>query len=169
MYQKALAPGVKLGRDVLGALGMGDGFTHMEWFLTPKGEAVFGEIGCRPPGGHLVDQMNYTSDIDLFREWARVACYGRFEAPTERKYNCGIVFKRAIGEGRITRIEGLQAWKRQAGPWMVDDQLFRPGMARRNWKNTLLSDGFVVVRHPNWAEAHRLSFAAATGIRLYAS
>ena len=72
--------GIALGRKVLDALGMGDGFTHMEWFLTPKGEAVFGEIGCRPGGAHLVDQMNYTCDIDLFREWARVACCGTFEA-----------------------------------------------------------------------------------------
>jgi hypothetical protein len=48
MYQPKLRPGVELGRNVLTALGMGDGFTHMEWFLTPKGEAVFGEIGCRP-------------------------------------------------------------------------------------------------------------------------
>jgi hypothetical protein len=101
MKQPKLQPGLKLGRDILKALGMQDGFTHMEWFLTPKGEAVFGEIGCRPGGAHLVDQMNYTSDIDLFREWARVACYRKFEASTARKYNVGIVFKRAQGEGRI--------------------------------------------------------------------
>ena len=64
MQQKKLQKGIELGRNVLKALRMGDGFTHMEWFLTPKGEAVFGEIGCRPAGAHLVDQMNYTSDID---------------------------------------------------------------------------------------------------------
>jgi len=168
MYQARLAPGVRLGRHVLGALGMGDGFTHMEWFLTPRGEAIFGEIGCRPGGAHLVDQMNYTSDIDLFREWARVACWRKFEAPVERKYNVGIVFKRAQGQGRITRIEGLGDWLRSAGSWVVDEKLLRPGMPRRNWKNTLLSDGFVIVRHPEWAEAQRLAFAAATGIRMFA-
>ncbi len=168
MYQPRLMPGVELGRKVLGALGMGDGFTHMEWFLTPKGEAVFGEIGGRPGGAHIVDQMNYTSDIDLFREWARVACWRTFEAPTERKYNVGIVFKRAQGQGRITRIEGLGSFLRDAGPWLVEERLLRPGTPRRNWKNTLLSDGHVVVRHPDWSEAHRLSFAAATGIRMYA-
>jgi biotin carboxylase len=168
MKQAKLQKGIELGRNVLKALQMGDGFTHMEWFLTPKGEAVFGEIGCRPGGAHLVDQMNWTSDIDLFREWARVAVHGRFEANTERKYNVGIVFKRAMGQGRITRIEGLGNWLREAGPWMVEDKLFRPGTPRRNWKNTLLSDGHVVVRHPDWAEAHRLSFAAATGIKMYA-
>lgn len=168
MYQPKLMPGVELGRKVLKALNMGDGYTHMEWFLTSKGEAIFGEIGCRPPGGHLVDQMNYTSDIDCFREWARVACWKSFEAKAPRKYNCGIVFKRALGEGRIQRIEGLNAWKQLAGRWFVDDQLLRPGTHRRNWKQTLVSDGFVLCRHPEWSEAFRLSFAAATGIKMYA-
>jgi biotin carboxylase len=168
MYQPRLAPGVKLGREVLGALGMGDGFTHMEWFLTPRGEAVFGEIGCRPGGAHLVDQMNYTCDIDLFREWARVVCRGSFEAPTARKYNVGIIFKRAVGQGRITRIEGLSDWLRLAGPWAVEERLLRPGTHRRNWKQTLLSDGHLMVRHPDWAEALRLATAAASGVRMYA-
>src|SRR5438132_7826479 len=168
MYQERLAVGVELGRKVLTALGMGDGFTHMEWFLTPRGEAIFGEIGCRPGGAHLVDQMNYTSDIDLFREWARVSCWRKFEARAERKYNVGIVFKRAQGQGRITRIEGLGDWLSGAGSWVVEEKLLRPGTPRRNWKNTLLSDGHVIVRHPEWAEAKRLAFAAATGIRMFA-
>ena len=168
MQQKKLQGGIALGRKVLSALDMGDGFTHMEWYLTPKGEAVFGEIGCRPGGAHIVDQMNYTSDIDLFREWARVSVHHKFGASTARKYNCGIVFKRALGEGRITRIEGLGSWLKQCGDWVVDEKLLRPGTPRRNWKHTLLSDGHVIVRHPDWDEAHRMSFLAATGIRMYA-
>jgi biotin carboxylase len=168
MAQAKIQGGITLGRKVLTALGMGDGFTHMEWFLTPKGEAVFGEIGCRPGGAHIVDQMNYTSDIDLFREWARVACWGRFDADARRKYNAGIVFKRAFGEGRITRIEGLHEWLRMCGDAVVEEKLLRPGTPRRNWKHTLLSDGHVLVRHPDWDTAHRMSFAAATNIRMFA-
>ena len=168
MAQKRLQGGIELGRNVLTALGMGDGFTHMEWYLTSKGEAVFGEIGCRPGGAHLVDQMNYTSDIDLFTEWARASVLGTFEAKVPRAYNAGIVFKRAMGEGRITRIEGLGKWLRDCGDCVVEEKLLRPGTQRRNWKHTLLSDGHVLVRHPDWNEAHRMSFAAATGIKMYA-
>ena len=170
MDQPKLAPGVELwDATVLKALfGMGTGFTHMEWFLTPKGEAVFGEIACRPGGAHLVDQMNYTSDIDLFREWARVTCWNAFEAVAPRAYNAGVIFKRALGQGRITRIDGLGDWLRTAGPWAVEEKLLRPGTQRRNWKQTLLSDGHVMVRHPDWDEAHRLSYLAATHIRMYA-
>jgi biotin carboxylase len=168
MQQAKLRGGIALGRKVLTALGMGDGFTHMEWFLTPKGEAVFGEIGCRPGGAHIVDQMNYTSDVDLFREWARAACWGKFAGDAPRKYNAGIVFKRAFGEGRITRIEGLGEWLRMCGDSVVEEKLLRPGTPRRNWKHTLLSDGHVLVRHPDWDEAYRMSFAAANDIKLYA-
>ncbi len=168
LSQPKLQAGITLGRNVLRALGMGDGFTHMEWYLTPSGEAVFGEIGCRPGGASLVDQMNYTCDIDLYREWARVSLYGRFEADTTRKYNVGVVFKRAIGQGHISRIEGLHAFLQKAGPALVEERLARPGTPRKDWTQSQIADGYVVVRHPDWDEALRLCKSAASDVRLYA-
>ena len=168
LSQPKLAAGIALGKKVLGALGMGDGFTHMEWFLKPDGEAVFGEIGCRPGGACLVDQMNYTSDIDLFREWARVVCWGTFEAPTARKYNAAIIFKRAQGSGRITRIDGLREFMRRYGDYVVEQHLLPIGAHRRDWKQTLLSDGHILLRHPEWDTANEIANIAATEITLYA-
>jgi ATP-grasp domain len=169
MDQPHIRAGVKLGRDVLRTLGMGDGMTHMEWFLTPSGEVVFGEVACRPGGACVVDQMNYTSDIDLFREWARVSTVRRFDASTERKYNVGIIFKRAQGQGRITGITGLSEYYDRYRPHIVEDTLLRPGEQRRDWKATLLSDGYLVVRHPDWDHARQMAFDAATDVKLYAS
>jgi len=169
LAQPHITPGLELGRKVLTALGMGDGMTHMEWFRTASGEVVFGEVACRPGGAKVVDLMNYTSDIDLFREWARVATQGTFGASRDRKYNVGIIFKRAQGQGRITAINGLTEYYHRYRPHIVDDTLFRPGTPRRDWKQTLLSDGFLVVRHPDWETAQQMAFAAATDIQLYAS
>lgn len=168
LHQPKLRGGIQLGRQVLKALGMGTGFTHMEWYLKANGEVVFGEIGCRPGGAHLVDQMNYTCDIDLYRETARAICWKSFEAPTTRKYNVGIVFKRAKGEGRITAIHGLDGFKQRAGRWLVADELLRPGQHRRDWKQTLVSDGFVLLRHPDWEQALALGMDAATNITMFA-
>lgn len=168
LSQPRLAGGLTLGRAVLEALGMGDGFTHMEWYLTPKGEAVFGEIACRPGGAGLVDQMNYTCDIDLFREWGRVSCWGYFEADATRKYNVGLIFKRAQGWGTITRIEGLVDWLRAWEPWVVEERLLRPGTPRRDWKQTQTSDGHLMVRHPDWEQALEMSRSAARDIRMFA-
>jgi biotin carboxylase len=168
LAQPKLAEGIALGHRVLGALGMGDGFTHMEWYRKAGGEVVFGEIGCRPGGAHLVDQMNYTCDIDLFREWARAVCWGRFEAPTTRKYNAAIIFKRAKGHGRITRIDGLREYLARHGEHVVEQRLLPPGSHRRDWKKTLVSDGFLIVRHPDWDRTYELAMKAATQITMWA-
>ncbi len=168
LSQQKLAGGIALGRKVLAALGMGDGFTHMEWFRKPDGEAVFGEIGCRPGGAKLVDQMNYTCDIDLFREWARVVTWSKFEAPTERKYNAAIMFKRAQGQGRITRIDGLHDFMHRYGRFVVEMGLLPVGAHRRDWKQTLTSDGHILLRHPDWETANELAFLAGKQIQMFA-
>ncbi len=168
LQQPVLSGGIALGERVLGALGMGDGFTHMEWFRKPSGEVVFGEIGCRPGGAHLVDQMNYTCDIDLFREWARAVCWGRFAAPTARKYNAAIIFKRAKGQGRIARYAGLSEFMRAYGEHVVEQKLLPIGAPRRNWKHTLVSDGYILLRHPDWATACKLADIVANEVHVYA-
>jgi hypothetical protein len=96
-------------------------------------------------------------------------CWHAFEAPTARKYNVGIIFKRAQGQGRISAISGLTEYYQRFRPHIVADTLLRPGTPRRDWKQTLLSDGYLVVRHPDWDAARAMSFAAATDVQLYAS
>jgi len=166
--QPLLQGGRALGREVLAALGAGTGFIHMEWFRNSKGEAVFGEIGARSGGGHLVDQMNYTSDIDLYREWARAVCWGAFEAEAERKYNCAAIFKRAIGQGRIQRVEGMDAFRRRWGRGICWDNLPAIGTPRKDWRQSLIGDGFLIVRHPQWGEAWRMMEDAIGSVRLIA-
>ena len=112
--------------------------------------------------------MNFCADTDLFREWARAVCWHDFRGSAERKYNVAIVFKRAVGEGRITRIEGLDRYLAEFGPHVVAETLLRPGQPRRNWKQTLVSDGFLVVRHPDEAFALYMAERAGTDIRVYA-
>lgn len=167
-HQPALMPGVALGRQVVAALGMGTGFTHMEWYRKPDGEVVLGEIGCRNGGGHLVDMMNWSNDIDVYTEWARAVCFGRFEAKPSRAYHVGMVFKRAAGEGRITGHAGRQMFHNAAGEWLVADTLLPVGAHRRDWKATLVSDGFLCVRHPELGKVHALVDRAINEVRIYA-
>lgn len=166
--QAELAGGVKLGLSVLKALQMGSGFTHMEWYRKANGEVVFGEIGARSAGGHLVDQMNYANDIDLFREWARAVVWKSFEARVIRRFNVAIVFKRAQGQGRISRIEGLDRFMMRCGRHVATEQLLRPGTRRRDWKQTLLSDGFVVIRHPDLASTLEMADDFAANVQMFA-
>ncbi len=163
-----LRQGIELGRGVLRALGMDTGFTHMEWFRKPDGEVVFGEIGARSPGGKLVDQMNYANDFDVYREWARAVCWRSFDARPHRRYHVVALFKRAIGQGRISRIEGLEEIRQRLGDSLVVADLLPPGSPRRDWHQTLLSDGFMILRHPEYREClARMQFAIET-LRIFA-
>jgi hypothetical protein len=164
-----LRGGVELGRAVLEALDFGTGFTHMEWFRTPSGEAVFGEIAARPPGARSVDLMNFGSDIDTYVGWAEATCHGTFRQATDRRYNVAVVFKRARGSGHIRRIEGLERLMARYGPWVTCVDLLPVGAPRRNWKQTLISDGYVIVRHPDLATTLEMSDRFGTDLRLFAS
>lgn len=171
MSHPSIQKGLALGRGALKALGMGTGFTHMEWYLKEDGEVVFGEVGARVGGARLVDQMNYTSDVDLYREWARAVCTGEVGPRTgaaARKYNCAIIFKRARGQGVVNTIRGLDPFMQRHGSWVLVDTLSRPGQRRRDWKATLISDGYLIVRHPEWSGAMQIAGDAARNIALFA-
>ncbi|MGQ0765559.1 MAG: ATP-grasp domain-containing protein [Gemmatimonadota bacterium] len=160
--------GVRQGHEVLKAMKFGTGFTHMEWFYTPRGEAVFGEIAARPPGAHTVDLMNFVGDVDLFTGYAEADLKGTFSPPLERKYNVANVFKRAQGKGRIARIDGLQHLLERYGEHVVHLDLLPVGAERRNWILTLVSDGYVTIRHPDQQACFDMADAFGTDLRLYA-
>lgn len=163
-----LVEGNEMGRAVLKALNFKTGFTHMEWYRKSDGEVVFGEIAARPAGARTVDLMNFVSDIDLFRGYAEAEVHGRFTATGERKYNTVNVFKRAQGTGRIQHIEGLEQLRARYGRHIVHVDLLPIGASRRNWVQTLISDGYVCVRHPDLQATMDIADAVGTDLNLYA-
>ena len=163
-----VAEGRAMGEHVLQTLGYDTGFTHMEWYLKADGEAVFGEIAARPPGARTVDLMNYASDVDLFVGWAEAELHGTFSPVIERKYNAACITKRAHGQGRITRIEGLDRVRARCGDGLCTVDLLPIGTPRRDWKSTLLSDGYVTVRHPDWEETKSMADFVGTELTMFA-
>ncbi|MEM7153826.1 MAG: ATP-grasp domain-containing protein [Myxococcota bacterium] len=167
-YIAEMQCGIDLGRQALQALRMGTGFVHMEWFTNSRGEAVFSEIACRSGGGKLMDAINFANDIDIYREWARAVCWRSFQATPHRRYHVAAVFKRAQGQGRITRIEGLDAVRQRAGGGLVIEDLLPIGHRRRDWKNTLLGDGMVMMRSVDYADVCQMRDVAVSKLRMFA-
>jgi len=164
-----LQAGRALGRAVLKALGFRTGFTHMEWFLKPDGEAVFGEIGGRPPGGRSVDLMNYSNDFDIYTGWGEAVTGRDFSQVAKRAYHAAAIFKRAHGQGHIRHIEGLEALRRRFGDALVHVDLLPIGAPRRNWKQTLISDGYLIVRHPDLDTTLEMADLVGTDLKIYAA
>ena len=91
----------------------------------------------------------------------------RFQNP--RLYNCAIIFKRAQGKGRIKHITGLQSYMQKFGRAVMVENLLKPGQNRRDWNQTLVSDGFLILRHQKWSVAKELAQRAAVDIQMFAS
>jgi len=166
--QPDLQGGVQMGFEVIRALEFDTGFTHMEWYRKPDGEVVFGEIGARPPGAHQVDQMKYVCDFDVFREWANAVTRGRISSGITPKFNVANIYKRARGVGRITAIEGLEKLQREFGRHVVWNTLLPVGSRRRDWRKTLVSDGFIMLRHPDLAATLEMADRVGSELQMYA-
>ena len=163
-----LQAGRALGAATVQALGFRDGFTHMEWYRKADGEAVFGEIGARPPGGRMVDVMNYATDADLFVAWAEAITEGQISRPIERRYNAAAIFKRAEGAGRITHYEGLQRLLGEYSSHVAALELLPIGAPRRDWRAVIVSDGMVIVRHRELSKTLEMTERFAAELRLHA-
>jgi formate-dependent phosphoribosylglycinamide formyltransferase (GAR transformylase) len=163
-----LAAGRAMGEAVIEALDFGTGYTHMEWYRTRDGEAVFGEIGARPPGAYMVDLINYASDIDSYTGWAEAVVHGRFTQTVERRYNAAWIFKRARGRGIVQRYDGLEALMAEIGSHVVAVDLTPIGSPRRDWKQVLVGDGLLIVRHPDLQTTIELAGKVASRFQVIA-
>jgi hypothetical protein len=129
---------------------------------------VFGEIGARPPGARVVDLMNYSTDGDLYVGWAEAVVHGRMQ-PLQRHYNAGSIFKRAQGVGRITHVDGLERLLAEYGDSVALIDLLPVGAPRRDWRSTVIGDGLVMVRHPEFQRTVEITDRFATDLRIYAA
>jgi biotin carboxylase len=158
--------GRAMGFEVHRALPVGTGFTHMEWYRKPGGEAVFGEIAARPAGVRTVDLMNFAGDIDLYRGWAEAVCWARFSQPVERRYHCAGVFLRAQGPGTIRRVEGLDHVLGEIGHHICALDLAPVGSTARGSGQSVVGDGYVMVRHPDLDTTLEMADRVAEEVRI---
>jgi hypothetical protein len=54
-------------------------------------------------------------------------------------------------------------------PFVASIDLLPVGAPRRNWKQTLLSDGSLVVRHPDLSTCEEIADAVGTDIQIHAA
>jgi hypothetical protein len=75
------------GRKLVPLFDIRRKFFHFEFFKI--GEIYMPiEINCRPPGGAILDMMNYSVDDDLYRAYAGMIARGRAAVQAQKKYYC---------------------------------------------------------------------------------
>lgn len=75
------------GRAVINAYGMGEKFFHLEFFREKAtGDILALEVNMRPPGAWITDAINFSHDMDVYREWANMVVNDSVEGPFRGKY-----------------------------------------------------------------------------------
>lgn len=94
---------LRLNQQVISALGISSGMTHLEFYMTHKGP-VFGEIAIRPPGGYLMDLIELSYGFNPWEIFTRLELFGATsEFPIKAaKYSAAYIIH--PGEGMVERI-----------------------------------------------------------------
>lgn len=127
----------------LRALGMGTGFSHMEWFRLPQRRLALSEVAARPPGAQFTSLLSYAHDVDMYDAWARLEILGEFAAP-ERRHAVGAVYLRGQGTGVVRGVHGLELLQRELGELVVEARLPHEGQPR---SESYEGEGYVILRH----------------------
>jgi biotin carboxylase len=153
----------ELNRRALKALGLKNGLSHMEWFLTASGRPVISEVGARPPGVNIMKMNGLACGVDLWAKWTELMVHRRWEMP-ERRYAAGCAFLRGQGPGRaITEVHGVDEVRAKLGDVLVEGRLPRVGQPRQS---TYEGEGWLLVRHPTTQGAIDALRTVVTGIQV---
>ncbi len=94
----------KIGRELVRRFDIRRKFFHFEFFQLGT-DYVPIEINCRPPGGAIIDMMNYSMDGDLYRAWVRMLLDQPLELPDAKTYYVAYVGRKdrphAIGHDEL--------------------------------------------------------------------
>ena len=84
----------KIGRQLVKAFDIRRKFFHFEFFSLNRTYMPI-EINCRPPGGAILDMMNYSADVDLYAAYARmITGRGKAAVAGKKKYYCAYAGRR---------------------------------------------------------------------------
>ncbi len=79
---------VEAGEKVIKAFDLRERFFHLEFFLVEGKEPIALELNARPPGGMILDMINFANDINVYELYARLLTEEGLEVDLERPYNC---------------------------------------------------------------------------------
>ncbi len=110
---------LELNRQVIEALRIEWGMTHLEVFLSDDGP-LFGEVALRPPGGYIMELLDLAYGGDSWGTFADVELDRSPIFPARAHSACAVVVLHP-GAGTVTAVNGLAAVERH--PAVVDARI----------------------------------------------
>jgi hypothetical protein len=75
------------GQKIMKSFNARERFFHVELFKSKKNnELIALEVNMRPPGAWMTDAINFSYNMDIYREWANMVVNGKVDGPFSGKY-----------------------------------------------------------------------------------
>ncbi len=161
---EAYAEVKRVGVRAIEALGLKNGFTHMEWFRRTDGSIAIGEIAQRPPGANITRMIGLAHDVDPYLAWARAVVDDAFDGPWQRRWSVGCAFLRGMGRGRVTAVTGVKDTHDAVGKWVVETKLPTVGAPK---SDSYEGDGYAIVRDERTDVVEKVLTAIIEGVRVH--
>ena len=122
----------EMGRKIVKIFAIRRKFFHFEFFETSQGELAVVEINARPPGGSIVDVMNFSADEDLYRVYAAMLARKPLRVSHEKKFFCAYA-GRKDRPYRNPHERILERYGRSIVDCAENPPLFWPGMGKTRY------------------------------------
>lgn len=113
LYSQELNSKIRdLNEQVIRALKIKWGMTHLEYYITDEGP-LFGEIAIRPPGGHIMDCLELSYGENFWEHFLDVELHQKDLIFSKcQAYSAAYIFH--PGKGKVMAIEGTRDLARLA-------------------------------------------------------
>jgi hypothetical protein len=102
------------GSKVIQAFGVRERFFHIELFKSNKtGKIMALEVNMRPPGAWMTDAINFSYDMDVYKEWANMVVQDKVGGPFDGRYFVGYASLKKRFTYRHTHQQILERYGRQ--------------------------------------------------------
>jgi hypothetical protein len=136
-----------LGTKSIHGFGIREKFFHLEFLRRhDNGSLIAMEINMRPPGGFTTDLMNFSCDIDVYREWTNIVLGKPIVEGISHKYHSAHIARKSGKSYRHSHEEILKRFSGKIMMFSEVSEIFSPVMGN-----------FVYIgRSPDLSEIHEM-------------
>ena len=133
---KEIDPAVETaGRNILKAFDVRERFFHIELFKSRKeGRIIALEVNMRPPGAWMTDAINFSYDIDIYKEWASMVVNNKIGGPYPGKYYTGYASRKTHKNYVHSHKEILQTYLKEIVNFENIEDIFSRAMGNNAYQ-----------------------------------
>ena len=117
------------GRNILKAFDVREKFFHIEFFERKRDHAIVAlEVNMRPPGAWMTDAINFSHDINIYKEWANMVVNNNAKVTPAGRYFTGYASRKKRKKYKNSHDQILSKYNNKILHYNKIDRIFSRAM-----------------------------------------